>query len=186
MLDFRNELDRVGFDDVRLPDLIKGSLFVWTPYMSPQWRDIEPGWVNEVGDIETWLATVPIVLFMYVRGEDKWWPAELDYWYDFWHNRRGREHQIQIVPTHYPGWPTKEYADWWVVACRRRFLSSDCLLQDPRGAQLLDDAPPAATQARDPIVLPRDAPARERRARMKRPDIRRKGEGVSTSGRSDA
>ncbi|MED6174004.1 hypothetical protein PIB30_064889 [Stylosanthes scabra] len=81
--------------------------------MSPQWRDIEPGWVNEAGEIETWLVTIPIVLFMYVRfhhvdrvkrqfgseqpipldrmnldgflhasarGEDKWWPAELDYW----------------------------------------------------------------------------------------------------------
>ncbi|MED6225444.1 hypothetical protein PIB30_093775 [Stylosanthes scabra] len=51
MLDFRNELDR----------------FVWTPYMAPQWRVMEPRWVNEVGEIETWLATVPIVLFMYVR-----------------------------------------------------------------------------------------------------------------------
>ncbi|MED6138098.1 hypothetical protein PIB30_071108 [Stylosanthes scabra] len=49
MLDFRNELDRVGVDD-----------FVWTPYMAPHWRIIEPGWVNEVGEVETWLATVPI------------------------------------------------------------------------------------------------------------------------------
>ncbi|MED6189313.1 hypothetical protein PIB30_094764, partial [Stylosanthes scabra] len=64
MLDFRNELDRVGFDDVRLPDLRNGSL---TSYMSPQWRDIELGWVNEVGEIETWLAMIPSVLFMYVR-----------------------------------------------------------------------------------------------------------------------
>ncbi|MED6163874.1 hypothetical protein PIB30_084218 [Stylosanthes scabra] len=31
MLDLRNELDRVGFDD-----------FVWTPYILPTWRDIEP------------------------------------------------------------------------------------------------------------------------------------------------
>ncbi|MED6134263.1 hypothetical protein PIB30_035432 [Stylosanthes scabra] len=112
------------------------------------------------------------------RGEDKWWPAELDYW--------AREHQIQIVHTHYPDWPTKEYADWWVVACHRQFLSPDRLLQDPRGAQLPDDVPPAATQARDPIVLPCDAPARRRRAQMQHPDIRRKGEGASTSGRSDA
>ncbi|MED6128191.1 hypothetical protein PIB30_095211 [Stylosanthes scabra] len=98
MLDLRNELDRVGFND-----------FVWTPYMSSAWQDIELGWVNEEGEIKTWLATVPIVLFMYVRfhhvdrvkrqfgseqpipldpvnldgflrasarGEDKWWPAE--------------------------------------------------------------------------------------------------------------
>ncbi|MED6161241.1 hypothetical protein PIB30_058872 [Stylosanthes scabra] len=149
-LEFRNELDRVGVDD-----------FVWTPYMTPQWRVMEPGWVNEVGEIETWLATVPIVLFM------------------------SRDHQIQIVPTRYPGWPTREYADWWAVACRRRFLSPDRLLQDPRGAQLSDDVYPAVTQERDPIVLPRDAPARGRRARMQCPDIRRKGEGASTSGRSD-
>ncbi|MED6198374.1 hypothetical protein PIB30_065759 [Stylosanthes scabra] len=112
------------------------------------------------------------------RGEDKWWPAKLDYWVC--------HHQIQIVPTHYPGWPTKEYADWWAVACRHRFLSPDRILQDPRGTQLPDDVPPAATQARDPIVLPRNAPARGRRARMQRPDIQRKGEGASMSGRSDA
>ncbi|MED6161983.1 hypothetical protein PIB30_066069 [Stylosanthes scabra] len=199
MLEFQNELDRVGVDD-----------FVWTPYMAPQWRVIEPGWVNDVGEIETWMATVPIVLFMYIRfhhvdrmkrqfrseqaipldpvnldgflrasarGDDKWWPDELAYWYGFWHNRRSRDHQIQIVPTHYPGWPTREYADWWA--------SPDRLLQDPRGAQLLDDVPPAATQERDPIVLPRHAPARRRRAQMQRPDIRRKGEGAFTSGRSD-
>ncbi|MED6117620.1 hypothetical protein PIB30_111637, partial [Stylosanthes scabra] len=101
-------------------------------------------------------------------------------------SHRVREHQIQIVPTHYPGWPTKEYADWWVVACQRWFFSPDLLLLDPRGAQLPDDVPPAVTQGRDPIVLSRDAPACGRRARMQRPDIRRKGEGASTSGRSDA
>ncbi|MED6158276.1 hypothetical protein PIB30_031234 [Stylosanthes scabra] len=55
-LEFRNELDRVGVDD-----------FMWTPYMAPQWRAIELAWVNEAGEIQTWLATVPIVLFMYVR-----------------------------------------------------------------------------------------------------------------------
>ncbi|MED6117459.1 hypothetical protein PIB30_110149, partial [Stylosanthes scabra] len=81
-----------------------------------------------------------------------------------------REHQIQNVYTPYPGSPTKEYIDWWVVACRCRFLSADRMLQDPRGVQLPDDVPPAATQARDPIVLPRDSPARGRRARMQRPD----------------
>ncbi|MED6126344.1 hypothetical protein PIB30_077551 [Stylosanthes scabra] len=80
--------------------------------------------------------------------------------------------------------PTKEYVDWWVVACRRGFLSADHLLQDPRGAQLPDDVPPAATQARDPIVLLRDAPTHRRRAQMQGPDIRRKGEGASTSRRS--
>ncbi|MED6150537.1 hypothetical protein PIB30_073290 [Stylosanthes scabra] len=171
-------------------------------------------WVNEEGEIETWQATVPIVLFMYVRfhyvdrvkrqfgskqpipldlvnldgflrasakGEDNWWLAELDYWYGFWNNRRAGEHQIQIVHTQYPEWLTKEYIDWCVVACRRRFLSADRLLQDPRGVQLPDDVLSAATHARDPIVLPRDAPARGRRAQMQRPDIRRKGEGASTS-----
>ncbi|MED6210911.1 hypothetical protein PIB30_068549 [Stylosanthes scabra] len=112
------------------------------------------------------------------RGDDKWWPTELAYWYGFWHNRRRPEHQIQIVATHYPGWPTQEYAAWWAVACRRRFLSPDQLLHDPRGQQLPDDVPAMATQAREQIVLPHDAPAHERRARMQRPDIRRKGEGT--------
>ncbi|MED6112970.1 hypothetical protein PIB30_066649 [Stylosanthes scabra] len=162
MLDFRNELDRVGIDD----------------------RAIEPDWVNEVGEVETWLAAVPIVLFMYVRfhhvdrvkrqfgseqavpldpvnldgfdrasarGDDKWWPTELAYWYEFWCNRRCPEHQIQIVATHYPGWPTQDD-------------------HSGKGA----DSPTAR------------CPRRGRRARMQRPDIRRKGEGTSTSGRSDA
>ncbi|MED6224996.1 hypothetical protein PIB30_089486 [Stylosanthes scabra] len=104
--------------------------------MSPAWRDIDPGWITEEGEIETWRATVPIVLFMFLRfhhvdhmkrqfgseqpipldpvnldgflrasarGEDKWWPDELEYWYGFWNNRRAREHQIQIVYTPYPG-----------------------------------------------------------------------------------
>ncbi|MED6196484.1 hypothetical protein PIB30_048016 [Stylosanthes scabra] len=83
------------------------------------------------------------------RGEDKWWLNELDYWYNFWNNRRAREHQIQIVYTPYIGWPTKEYIDWWVVAYRRRFLSEDRMLHDPRGVQLPDDVPPATTQSRD-------------------------------------
>ncbi|MED6213233.1 hypothetical protein PIB30_091196 [Stylosanthes scabra] len=39
-LELRNELDRVGVDD-----------FVWTPYTAPQWRSIEPAWVNEAGEI---------------------------------------------------------------------------------------------------------------------------------------
>ncbi|MED6174443.1 hypothetical protein PIB30_069038, partial [Stylosanthes scabra] len=193
--------------------------FVWTPYMAPQWCAIELAWVNEVGEIMTWLATVPIVLFIYVRfhhvdrvkrqfsseqpvpldpvnldrflrasarGDDRWWPNELAYWYGFWSNRRSRDHQIQIVPTCHPGWPTMEYTDWWAVACRQRFLTQDRLLQDPRGVQLPGDVPPASSQERDPIVLPRDAPARERRAWMQRPNIQWKGEGASSSGRVDS
>ncbi|MED6162651.1 hypothetical protein PIB30_072582 [Stylosanthes scabra] len=90
----------------------------------PAWRDIESSWVTKEGEIETWRATVPIVLFMNVRfhhvdrmkrqfgseqpipldpvnldgffgasarGEDKWWPNELHYWYNFWNNRRARD-----------------------------------------------------------------------------------------------
>ncbi|MED6158371.1 hypothetical protein PIB30_032232 [Stylosanthes scabra] len=171
-LEFQNELDQVGVDD-----------FVRTPYMAPQWRAIEPDWVNEVGEIQTWLATVPIVLFMYIR---------------FHHVDRvkrlfGSEQAVPLDLVNLDGFLRAsargddrwEYNDWWAVTCRRRFLTQDRLLQDPRGFQLPDDVPPAASQERDPIVLPRDAPARGRREQMQRPDIRRKGEGVSSSGRVD-
>ncbi|MED6161103.1 hypothetical protein PIB30_057594 [Stylosanthes scabra] len=170
--------------------------------MAPHWRAIEPGWVNEVGEVETWLAARqfgseqavpldPVNLDRFdrasARGDDKWWPTELVYWYGFWHNRRRPEYQIQIVATlHYPSWPTQDYAAWWAVVCRRRFLSPDRLLHDPKGQQLPDDVPAVATQAREPIVLLHDAPTRGRRAQIQRPDIRRKGEGTSTSGWSDA
>ncbi|MED6213232.1 hypothetical protein PIB30_091195 [Stylosanthes scabra] len=98
------------------------------------------------------------------RGDDRWWPDELAYWYGFWHNQMSRDHQIQIMPTRHPGWPSREYTDWWAVTCRQWFLIQDRLLQDPRGFQLPGDVPPAASQERDPIVLPRDAPARGCRA----------------------
>ncbi|MED6187565.1 hypothetical protein PIB30_077675 [Stylosanthes scabra] len=114
------------------------------------------------------------------RGDDRWWPDELAYWYGFWRNRMSRNHQIQIVPTRHPGWPSREYTDWWVVACRQWFLTQDRLLQDPRGFQLPGDVPSVASQERDPIILPRDASARGRC-----PDIRRKGEGAPSSGRED-
>ncbi|MED6122360.1 hypothetical protein PIB30_039032 [Stylosanthes scabra] len=116
MLELRYQLDRIGFDE-----------FVWTPYTLPAWRDIEPDWVREEGEVETWRAVVPIFLFMFVRfhhadrlkrqfkseqpipedpvnldgflssstrGDDKWWPNELSYWYELWNNHKSRGHQI--------------------------------------------------------------------------------------------
>ncbi|MED6193637.1 hypothetical protein PIB30_021468 [Stylosanthes scabra] len=44
----------------------------------------------------------------------------------------------------------------------------------------------AATQPRDPIVLPHDALVRGRRARQQRPDVRRKGEGAASGSRLHA
>ncbi|MED6206862.1 hypothetical protein PIB30_030633 [Stylosanthes scabra] len=167
-LEFRNELDRVGVDDVRIP-----KLFVWTPYMTPQWRAIEPAWVHEAAEIQTWLATVPIVPFMYVRFRH----------IDRVKGQFGGEQPVPLHPVNLDGFRGArgddrwEYTQWWAVACRQRFLTQDRLLQDPRGFQLLGDVPPAASQERDPIVLPRDAPARG--------DIWQKGEGVPSSGRED-
>ncbi|MED6223524.1 hypothetical protein PIB30_074710 [Stylosanthes scabra] len=54
-------------EDAGIPKRIRPGRLRVDPYMAPQWRVMEPGWVNEVGEIETWLAMVPIVLFMYVR-----------------------------------------------------------------------------------------------------------------------
>ncbi|MED6162652.1 hypothetical protein PIB30_072583 [Stylosanthes scabra] len=90
-----------------------------------------------------------------------------------------REHQIQIVYTPYTDWPTKEYMDWWVVACRRQFLSEDHMLHDPRSVQLPDDVPPTVTQPRDQIVLPHDAPAHGRRAQQQHPDVELVGRMIS-------
>ncbi|MED6179508.1 hypothetical protein PIB30_001805 [Stylosanthes scabra] len=78
---------------------------------------------------------------------------------------------MQIVQTPHISSHTKEYSDWCVG------LADD----DARGVDLPDDVPPAATQPRDNIVLPQDAPTRGRRARQHRPDVRRKGKGVASS-----
>ncbi|MED6175134.1 hypothetical protein PIB30_075555 [Stylosanthes scabra] len=180
MLDIRYGLDRMGCDE-----------FVWTPYTLPAWRDIEPDWVRDEGEVETWTAVVPILLFMFVRfhhadrvkrqfeseqpvpedpvnldgfltvsarGDDKWWPDELSY--------------------------CQQYLQWWERSCRRRYLSVEPVLRDPRGVRLPDSVPPAATQPRDELVLPHDAPIRGRHAQQQRPDARRKGKGVASSSRS--
>ncbi|MED6138831.1 hypothetical protein PIB30_078170 [Stylosanthes scabra] len=193
MLEFRNELDRVSVDDLCVGFSSCGPR-TWhhngvpsSPAGSMRFHHVDR--VKRKFGSEQVVPLDPVNLDGFLcasaRGDDRWWPDELAYWYGFWHNRRSRDHQIQIVPTRHPGWPTKEYADWWAVACRRRFLTQDRLLQDPREFQLPDDVPPAVTQERDPIVLPRDNPARGSRVRMQRPDIRRKGEGAFSSGRLD-
>ncbi|MED6219368.1 hypothetical protein PIB30_035183 [Stylosanthes scabra] len=101
-----------------------------------------------------------------------------------WNNRRSIVHHIWVVHTRHIGWPTQEYMEWWERSCRRRYLSVDPVLHDPWGVQLPDDVPPATTQPRDDLVLPQDAPARGRRARQQRPDVRRKGKGVASSSQS--
>ncbi|MED6128334.1 hypothetical protein PIB30_096737 [Stylosanthes scabra] len=61
------------------------------------------------------------------------------------------------------------------IACCKILEANSCRMM----------CPPGVTQGRDPIVLPRDAPARGRRARIQRPDIRRKGEGGRMHSRAE-
>ncbi|MED6204848.1 hypothetical protein PIB30_012619 [Stylosanthes scabra] len=123
-------------------------------------------------------------LTLSARGDDKWWLDELSYWYDILNHRRSIVHQMRVVPTDHGGWPSQQYLQWWERSCRRRYLSVAPVLRDPRGVRLPDSVPPAATQPRDELVLPHDAPVRGRCARQQRPDARRKGKGVASSSRS--
>ncbi|MED6155759.1 hypothetical protein PIB30_007995 [Stylosanthes scabra] len=100
-----------------------------------------------------------------------------------WNRCRSIVHQIRVVPTDHGGWPSQQYLQWWERSCRRRYLSVEPVLRDPRGMRLPDSVPPATTQPRDELVLPHDAPVRGRRARQQRPDARRKGKGVASSSR---
>ncbi|MED6168106.1 hypothetical protein PIB30_009066 [Stylosanthes scabra] len=73
--------------------------------------------------------------------------------------------------------PTREYFDWWDVACTSRFLSPADALDDPRLDGLPDDVPATATQQRDALALPGDVPLTRRSRQRFRPDIKRQSLG---------
>ncbi|MED6109530.1 hypothetical protein PIB30_034526 [Stylosanthes scabra] len=53
---------------------------------------------------------------------------------------------------------TREYLDWWAMACMNRYLSQDSLLENPRVQALSADIRPTPSQPRPGIPLPLDAP----------------------------
>ncbi|MED6216808.1 hypothetical protein PIB30_011399 [Stylosanthes scabra] len=73
--------------------------------------------------------------------------------------------------------PTREYFDWWEVACTSRFLSPADALDDPRLDGLPDNVPATATQQRDTLALPADVPLTGRSCQRFRPDIKRQSRG---------
>ncbi|MED6174851.1 hypothetical protein PIB30_072922 [Stylosanthes scabra] len=126
--------------------------------------------MSEEDEVLTWRASVSIVCFIFVqyhpavlvkrrfgfeqpipvdpvnldkflkfnaRGEDQWWPTKLEEYYSHWREWKTEDHQIRVVYTPDATIPTQEVA------------------------KLPANAPPRATQPRDPIVLPTDAPLEE-------------------------
>ncbi|MED6106833.1 hypothetical protein PIB30_008220 [Stylosanthes scabra] len=87
------------------------------------------------------------------------------------------ERQVTITPTQYPVMPTREYFEWWKVACTSRYLSPADALDDPRLDGLPDDVPATTTQQRDRLALPADVPLIGRRRQRFRPDIKRQARG---------
>ncbi|MED6114890.1 hypothetical protein PIB30_084936 [Stylosanthes scabra] len=132
ILQVRNELDRLGLDDVIYMDSLHLTRFarLW------------PDWVTEDGETETWRATVPIVLFMFVNYHHV----------DRVKRQFGSEQPIPLDPVNLDG-----------------FLDMSAMGED-KATQLPDHVPPVATQPRDPIVLPHYAPVHGRRARQQRSD----------------
>ncbi|MED6224941.1 hypothetical protein PIB30_089034 [Stylosanthes scabra] len=112
-------------------------------------------------------------LFASARGEDQWWPVKNAEWYEAWRGRFGEEQQVTIIPTAYPAMATREYFTWWIAACRHCYLSRPDVLDDPRLEDLPEDIPLTASQPRDALRFPGDAPVTRRRRRAFRPDIQR-------------
>ncbi|MED6206266.1 hypothetical protein PIB30_024991 [Stylosanthes scabra] len=73
--------------------------------------------------------------------------------------------------------PTQAYFEWWLDACRVRFISPADALDDPRLDGLPDDVPATASQPRDRLSLSGDVPASTRQRRAFRPDIKRQARG---------
>ncbi|MED6135446.1 hypothetical protein PIB30_046536 [Stylosanthes scabra] len=124
------------------------------------------------------------------QGEDQHWPTRHAEWYDGWRGRFAPEHQITITPMQYPAMPAHAYFEWWLDACRVRFLSPADALDDPSLDGLPNDVPATASQPRDKLSLPGDVPASTRQRRAFRPDIKRQasggvGRGVGDGGATD-
>ncbi|MED6137164.1 hypothetical protein PIB30_062491 [Stylosanthes scabra] len=69
--------------------------------------------------------------------------------------------------------PTREYFEWWLDACRVRYLSPQDALDDPRLDDIPDDVPLKASQQRDRLTLPADVPLTRRCGREFKLDIQR-------------
>ncbi|MED6200018.1 hypothetical protein PIB30_081244 [Stylosanthes scabra] len=165
----RYEIDTLRFDD-----------FIWTPYILSVWGGICPAWISDEGELQTWRASVSIVCFMFVQyhpanrvkrqfGFEQ--PIPVDPPLDGAEDGRSSDQGCYTLDTTIP---TREYAEWWGRVCKARYLSLDDMLHDPRVAQLPADAPLQATQPRDSIVLPTDAPSPRRSTRQQQADIRRR------------
>ncbi|MED6127295.1 hypothetical protein PIB30_086742 [Stylosanthes scabra] len=100
------------------------------------------------------------------RCGDNWWPEKRREWHDYWDKRL--ECLVEFEPVDDPC-PSDEYTSWWIEFCRRRFLSTDLLLVDPRHVGVSPGAvgipavpPPPATQGPAPLLDRRRTAARAR------------------------
>ncbi|QHO33825.1 uncharacterized protein DS421_9g261670 [Arachis hypogaea] len=79
------------------------------------------------------------------RGGDRWFPSQLQHWHLHWETRAEHVLRFDVVPD--PG-PSHDFLDWWRQH-RKRFLSPEMFLGDPRDIPI----PVEATQ-RDVGTVP--------------------------------
>ncbi|MED6182243.1 hypothetical protein PIB30_026898 [Stylosanthes scabra] len=161
LLQWRSRIDRVSVEQALIPDWMRSQ---------PEYGGEQP------------VPQLPVDVTRHMsstgHGDDVWWPAGLNTWYDGWRRRRSPE---VLVMVHFGGDPrgTQQYYKWFARVVRRgRFLSRTLDLVDPRWTLAPAGIPTAALHPRDDLVMPDDAPAPRRqvapvRGKLSRRDQRR-------------
>ncbi|MED6136284.1 hypothetical protein PIB30_054618 [Stylosanthes scabra] len=174
MVQIRSQLDRLGVHELtwRAAVPIVCFMFVRMHHVDRVKRQL--GGEQQIPED---LVNLDGLLTISNRGEDQHWPTRHAQWYHDWRGRFAPERQVTITPTQNPAMPTREYFDWWEVACTSRFLSPADALDDPCLDGLPDDVFATATQQRDKLASPVDVPLTGRRRQRFRPDIKRQARG---------
>ncbi|RYQ90158.1 hypothetical protein Ahy_B09g096409 isoform B [Arachis hypogaea] len=99
------------------------------------------------------------------RGGDRWFPYHLQKWHLYWDDRAETVLRFDVVAD--PG-PSHEFLEWWSQH-RKRFLSPDMHLGDPRAVSIPVEASQRGAGRVPDMDRPEDVPDRrrvERRARV--------------------
>ncbi|QHN97245.1 uncharacterized protein DS421_18g625720 [Arachis hypogaea] len=137
-------------------DLLQARDFIWMPYSTPNVLQVVHPEVLEPRHTMLWRCVTSLIYFAVRtasptsalnidflmskvgRGGDRWFPSHLQHWHLHWETRADHVLRFDVVAD--PG-PSHEFLAWWHQH-RKRFLSPEMYLGDPRGIPI----PVEATQ----------------------------------------
>ncbi|QHN93857.1 uncharacterized protein DS421_17g596240 [Arachis hypogaea] len=146
-------------------DMLQARDFIWMPYSSPEVLQVVHLEALEPRHMVVWRSVTSLIYFAVIewhqvdrvlsqfggvqplprpalnidfliskdgRGGDRWFPSTLPDWHMLWETRVDHVLRLDVVAD--PG-PSHAYLDWWTQH-RKRFLSPEFYLGDPKGVPI--------------------------------------------------